>query len=233
MKKTLYQKNLLGKTKVWECEVINHGDFSEILVHTGQMDGSMVPSSTIIKEGKNEGKANSTNHWTQALSEADSKITKKKKSGYVEDITQIQSQTVLGSGSPKPLLAQKYDPTGKQKVSKTLEQIKVNGVQASKSKLYIQRKYDGNRCIIHVKDDEVIMYSRNGEVLPDLKHITDEIQNSFLKIFKYVNEKYGVEEYWLDGELYPKDKIFLKPGEIIKIDGAEFSYDDLIKENNL
>lgn len=216
MKKILYQKNTSGKTKVWECQVINHGDHSEILVHTGQQGGSMVPSSTFIKEGKNQGKANGTDHWSQAIAEAESKITKKQKSGYVDDINQIQKQSVLGSGTPKPMLAQKYDPTGKQKGSKTLDQIKINGIVASKTILYAQRKYDGNRCCSKVTRDEVLMYSRNGELLPPLLHITNEILDSFKKIYKYVNEKYGVEEYWLDGELYTTVCSFNKLNGVIK-----------------
>jgi len=73
-KVTLYQKNTSGKTKQWSVEVIDNGDHSVMHVESGQVGGKLAPHDTIIDKGKNEGKANETTPYTQAVLEAEAKI---------------------------------------------------------------------------------------------------------------------------------------------------------------
>ena len=194
-KVTLYQQSTSGNTKVWTIEVHQHYAHSEIESTRGILNGKMAPTNEMIKSGKG-----SKTHYEQACSDAQSKINSKLKKGYVEDITKIQSSSVLGSGNvPAPMLAEKYDPTKKQSKSRNLKDLGLVG-----KTIVTQKKLDGNRGLIHVDLNEVTMYSRKGDKSPNLSHITDSIHESFKKIYKYVNEKYGVTEYWLDGEMFTK-----------------------------
>lgn len=200
-KVTLYQQSTSGNTKVWTIEVFAHYAHSEIESTRGILGGKMAPTNEMIKAGKG-----SKTHYEQACSDAQSKINSKLKKGYVEDITKIQSSSVLGSGYvPAPMLAEKYDPTKKQSKSRNLKDLGLEGKQ-----VVVQRKKDGNRCLMHVDLNGVTMHSRKGDTTPSLTHITNSIHESFKKIYDYVNGKYGVTEYWLDGELYTKAFSFNK-----------------------
>lgn len=211
MNKTLYQKNTSGKVKVWSIKVTDNGNDSTIHIEAGQLGGKLIPTDTVISEGKNIGKANETTHHTQALAEAQSKIEEKLRKGYVEDVTKVQSSSVLGSGIPQPMLAHKYDPIKKQSGSKNLKDIGVEG-----KIVYAQRKKDGNRCLIHVTKSEATMWTRKGDPFIPMPHIIDSVAASFAKIYDYVNKKYGVTEYWLDGELYTKAFSFNKMNGLAK-----------------
>jgi ATP-dependent DNA ligase len=199
-KKTLFQNNSSGGIKVWTIEVINNGSSSIIRSTAGQQGGKMAVHDQEVKGGKSSGKANATTHFTQACSQAESKYKQKIRKGYVADVTKIQSSSVMGTAKiPQPMLAHKYDPTKKQSSSKNLKEIGILGEE-----VIVQRKKDGNRCLIHITEKGARMYTRKGDESPAMPHITESLHKSFMKIFKYVSEKYGVTEYWLDGELYTK-----------------------------
>ncbi len=89
MVKTLYHKDTVGKIRVWTISVITNANSTDTVIETGLLDGAKVRNVTSIGEGKNFGKVNETNHETQALAEAQSKITAKIKEGYVEKIEEV------------------------------------------------------------------------------------------------------------------------------------------------
>jgi ATP-dependent DNA ligase len=198
--KQLFQFDSSGGIKVWTIEVENLGASSMIRSTAGKQGGKMALHEQEVKDGKNAGKSNALDHYMQAIKEATAKFKQKIRKGYVEDPTKIQSSKVMGIAKiPQPMLAHKYDPSKKQSSSKTLKEMGLEGVRIG-----TQRKKDGNRCLIHVTENAVEMYTRKGDKSPDMPHITSSIQKSFKAIFKYVSKKYGVSEYWLDGELYTK-----------------------------
>ena len=192
-KVTLYQKDQAGNTKIWTIEVVDCGTHSEIRSTSGREGGAVIPTVKVIKAGK----GNKT-HFEQACSDAQSKADSKIRDGYVDDINNIKASNELGAGMRSPMLANKYHATGKQSGSKTLKQIGIEGKEIG-----IQRKKDGNRCIAHVDLNGCELRTRKGEKFAALKHIEDQMTAAFTKIFKYVNEKYGVTEYTIDGELMP------------------------------
>jgi len=77
MKETLYQLDQNGNTKVWTITVTNNTSFSTVTVESGRLGGNLITNSSDIKEGKNAGKSNETNHYEQAVSEAKSKVEEK------------------------------------------------------------------------------------------------------------------------------------------------------------
>lgn len=198
-KQTVYQLDSKGNTKQWSVQVDNVSNTGVITVEHGLKDGKLTVEKTIITVGKNPGKANETTPFTQAVKEAEAKIEQKLRKGYVADITQVRPAGILGSGIPKPLLAEKHDPTEKQSKSKNLKRIGIEGMLVG-----VQRKKDGNRCLIRVNQQGAFPSTREGDAFPTngLEHILDSIHATFMKSYDFYNKKYGITEYILDGELY-------------------------------
>jgi ATP-dependent DNA ligase len=69
--------------------------------------------------------------------------------------------------------------------------------------VFVQRKYDGFRCLASKEDGVVTLYSRSGDVF-DLPHISDEL------------EQYMPDGFVLDGELYCHNTPFQKIASWIK-----------------
>lgn len=206
---TLYQNNSSGGVKVWTIQVIDNGTSSTILSTAGQQGGKMREDKVEVTIGKGK-----ETHYSQACKDAQSKVNGKIRKGYVEDINSIQSSAVLGTAKRlAPMLAHKYDPTEKQSSSKNLKRWGLEG-----KTIVVQRKKDGNRCNIKVTKDSVEMSFRSGDLIPmnGLEHIAESALKTFQRIYKYVNEKYGVTEYVLDGELFTKAVSFNKANGIYK-----------------
>lgn len=200
-KTTLYQNNSSGGIKVWTIEVIDNGSSSTVLSTAGQQGGKMREDKVEVTVGKGK-----ETPYSQACKDAQSKINSKTRKGYVEDITKIQASSVLGTAKrPAPMLANKYDPFKKQSGSKDLKGWGIEG-----KRIAVQRKKDGNRCNIKLTATTVELNFRSGDLIPmnGLEHIAESALKTFQRIFKYVNEKYGVTEYILDGELFIPPSIY-------------------------
>lgn len=196
---TLYQLDTSNNVKVWEISVRNNMSYSEIVVRSGRLNGKMVENISMVNAGKNEGKSNETNHYTQALSEMESTIKNQIRKGYVYDLKDAKNSSVLGSGIPAPMLAQKYDKDGKQKGSKTLKQLGLDGKE-----IIIQPKLDGNRCMIKIENGKVEMFTRKGDLMPvQLDHILNDIPRFERNII-------------LDGELFSNEISFNTLNGLIK-----------------
>lgn len=217
MIKTLYHKDTVGKIRVWTISVIHNSNSSDTIIETGLLDGAKIKNTTTIGEGKNYGKSNETSHRTQALAEAQSKITAKLKEGYVEKIEDVKESSILGSGIPAPMLANKHHPTGEQKSSKTLGEIKILGKE-----IIVQPKLDGNRCLIKVKNGVAVMYTRSGDVMPvQLGHILSDVLKTYVKR----------QDFILDGELYSDKFSFNKLNGLIK--RVTVSKEDIEERKNI
>lgn len=196
---TLYQLDTNNNVKVWEISIRNNMTYSEIVVRSGRLNGKMVENISMITSGKNEGKSNETNHYTQALSEMESTIKNQIRKGYVYDLKDAKNSSVLGSGIPAPMLAQKYDREGKQKGSKTLKQLGLEGKE-----IIVQPKLDGNRCMIRIQNGKIEMFTRKGDLMPvQLDHILNDIPKLERNII-------------LDGELFSNEISFNTLNGLIK-----------------
>jgi DNA ligase-1 len=218
MNLTLYQKDSTDRIRSWQIEVVKHPNHSEIIINTGLLDGAKVKTVTQITEGKNIGKSNETDHYSQSVLEANSKVDSQLKKGYVKDFNNIQNKDLLGSGIPAPMLAHKHHPTGEQKSSKTLAQMGILG-----KKIMVQPKLDGNRCIIKVENGVATMYTRSGDVMPvQLDNIlTDVIVNAWSAPSSFI----------LDGELFSDKFSFNKLNGLIKRQTA--SKEDIEERKNI
>lgn len=185
----LQGESTTGKTKVWSVRVFDRDGHGVIETSHGYIDGKKQVNEKVIDEGKNIGKKNETSPFQQAVNEARSAWTKKKESGYAET---VQSTTTicssLGKGItadvPLPMLAHDYNKRG----------------SSIKYPCFVQRKYDGTRCVAIPGQG---LYSRNRKEYPHLKHIVAEIDQLPSDII-------------LDGELYSDTLTFQEIVGIVK-----------------
>jgi DNA ligase-1 len=202
MKEKLYQLDTNNNVKEWNIEVQDMGDYSEIVVRSGRLNGSLVENISKIMSGKNTGKINETDHYSQALSEANSKVQSQLRKGYVYKLEDVKSSSILGSGIPAPMLAHKYCKDGSQKSSKTLRQLGLVDKE-----IIVQPKLDGNRCLIKIQNGmPSLMYTRGGDVMPvQLEHVLDDLSETDFD-----------DPIILDGELYSDEISFNNLNGLIK-----------------
>lgn len=197
MQKTyLYQIDSKGKIREWNIEVVPVGDGTYNIVSNGGIQGGkMIQTVTNISTGLNIGKSNETTTEQQAINDAQTEINKKIKKGYVADIAQIKTKGETLT-IKAPAKGEVYHPTGKNKAL-TLDKAKYRG-----KKVGIQYKLDGWRFRIHITRTDITYYTSGGDVTLEFPQISQSLRKSFDKIIDYVSDKYGVEEYYLDGEIY-------------------------------
>lgn len=227
----LHGEALSGKAKIWNIAVEDRGDGSGwIVVRHGYQGGKIQTLAKQIAEGKNKGRKNETTAFQQAVMDARATWQKKKDGGYSE-ASQIGDGDVSGkpvgeaaraativppsrsvtvmSDCPLPMLAHDFNKRGKSIVFPC----------------YVQRKYDGTRCVAIPGRG---LFSRNRKPYPNLSHIQTEID---------MLGKDG--RLILDGELYSDELTFqeivglvrsqtLRGDQIDKIRKVQFHCYDII-----
>jgi len=218
-----------GKTKMWSIRVFERDGTGVIQTTYGYVDGKKQVNEKVIAEGKNLGKKNETTPLQQAINEARTAWIKKKESGYAassetdtamqvdekSDSEGEQAHTEGGRSKgidasvPSPMLAHDYNKRGK----------------SIQFPCYVQRKYDGTRCVgIPQKG----LFSRNRKAYPHLEHILQELNKL-------------PQHLILDGELYSNTLTFqeivglvkretLKKGDEEKQKHIQFHVYDIISD---
>lgn len=137
-------KGVMRYLKVW-----NEG--SLIFNESGQVG---TPNPIVHKKEakpKNIGKSNETTSEQQAESEVKSFITKKLDEGYSLTQTEAENSTLV-----LPMLA--------QELTKNIKKV-------DWSSAYASPKLDGMRCLVFIKEDEIILMSRKGKKIENMFHI--------------------------------------------------------------
>lgn len=160
--KTLYAKDAKGDIRVWSIIPSTMG----YVVEYGKLNGAMQQK----KESIFEGKQNRTRE-EQINLQMNSAIKRQRDKGYVDSIEEAEKGLTNSLGLFKPMLAQKVED---------------NVIDFSTA--YIQRKYDGNRCIIGNDGSGIKAYSRGSQFITSIGHILDSL-----------NLEPGT---FIDGELY-------------------------------
>jgi hypothetical protein len=161
-----------GKQYEWEI-VLESEEPTKIHIHTiyGYVGGSLIQKTKTIEKGKG-----GRTLLEQAQLEATSKWKdKKEKELYVLDLSTEQQKKI------RPMLAS------------TLQLSKFSSFPT-----YVQRKYDGIRCIAYMKQEQVILESRNGVSFPHFHELKQQLF-SFFQTFPHL---------YLDGELYTESMPF-------------------------
>jgi len=166
----LYKRDTTKAIRVWYIEISE--DETHYRMVSGQEGGAEVRSEWTEGKVKNEGRANATTPVEQVRLEVASAITKKKKQGYVEDVSQVDTGSLI-----KPMLAQDY--------AKRIKELPWNS--GANNSVFAQPKLDGIRCLATPNG----LFSRTGEEIVSCPHIAE--------IMIPIAQKYNCV---FDGELY-------------------------------
>lgn len=183
--------NANGKKTFWQIYVryLEQGEFTEIQdsyfnsahlpdiawinVDSGVVGGKVKKSvPTLVKFGKNVGRASATNTWTQALRDAYSLYNKQKK------------KSALGAVLYPPMLAQILKDQSKPPIVDAEHVV------------YVQRKYNGVRTVGTQVDKKVVLYSRRRNIYPGFTELCAELEPVLQSYWDAGRQLY------LDGELY-------------------------------
>ena len=178
---TLYILNTNNKIYQWSIKIeLLEDNTYNILTSHGQKDGKLVTHNSHIEKGKVK-----RNILEQAILEADRKWkNKKEKELYSEKLSDdIKINDII----VRPMLANKFNFDLYKKNTKSFK------IQFP---AYIQRKYDGIRCLAYLKNNEVIMESRTGHAFDNFELLKDHLK-SLLNNFP--------SNFYFDGELYTDD----------------------------
>lgn len=191
---TLYK--VKKKILQWDIETRHSPEYSEYIITHGQKDGKLQTTSTMVTQGKNLGKANETSIEQQCDLEAKALWQRQiDRKGYSTIRIKNMDTDVYDEGVvklPSPMLALEYDKFAHKVVFPC----------------YIQPKLDGVRCLAYLRDDKVVLVSRQRKEFNHLDHLRSELY-TYLKAYP---------KLILDGELYSHKYTFQEIISAIKRD---------------
>lgn len=222
-----------NRVYTWSISLIDKnkdGSVYTISTSHGLIDGKKVIHNKDIEEGKVKRTV-----LEQAILEANRKWqNKKEKELYMEKIELNESKTdkSLSSIVVRPMLAKNFS------FKLYDEQIKKSRAFKIEFPAYIQRKYDGVRCISYRNSSgEVIIESRTGNAFQNLGLLKEQLNTLFNKL---------PSNFYFDGELYTDDiefEIFVglihlheknvTPEDILLINKIEYYIYDFINLNDI
>ena len=149
----LYSRDSLNRIRVWQME--QNG--SQYRTVAGLQDGEKVTSDWTVAEPKNTDKKNATSGSEQSTKEIEAKYKKQKKTGYFEDIKDVDDM-----GYVEPMLAKQYKDYS-------------NKIDLTKKEYVLQCKFNGMRCVA-TKDG---LFTRKGEKYLTCPHIEESLRGFF------------------------------------------------------
>lgn len=221
----LYSRNSAGRVLEWVIFVEEYSDpdisrdyIYKISTYSGLFGTALsnVPSTYIVRLGKNLGKANATTALEQALKEAEAKFEYKiKRNNYYTlsslgitktppNLNEIDFEKVLDTSTTSegfyiPMKAQPFWKTKKVKGESTL-------VPRIKFPCIGQAKINGYRVTVNYRfaENEVHLLSKKG-----VRYNIPHIENAYKKVYKELYENLGEIAYdvVIDGEMYIKGYI--------------------------
>ena len=206
---TLYIDN---KKKIyeWSIKIIPKGNnvFTIVTSH-GEKNGKMVMHEKDITEGKAKRSV-----LEQTIQEVKRKWdNKKEKELYCEslDLNSELSKKII----VRPMLANTFSFDTYKSKSRA---FKISFPS------YIQRKYDGIRCISYLKDDKVILESRKGIEFQNFGVLKDQLYELFKKLPK---------NFYFDGELYTDKLDFEVISGLIRLHEKKITQKDVDSINEI
>lgn len=151
----LFTRDSIGNVRVWYMEQ----EDNKFRAVSGLLDGEKVTSEWTVTSAKNEGKKNATSATEQATKEIEAKYKKQKKTGYFEDILDIDTTQYI-----EPILAKSYKDYSEE-------------IIFEKNDWGVQTKFNGV-CCIATKDG---CFSRKGEKFLSINHVVNSLEPFFKK----------------------------------------------------
>lgn len=142
----LYSKDAHGHIRLWAIKP----DIHTFTITWGLIQGAKQSKTEFVKRNKS-GRSLEEQRNLQVRS----RINKQLDRGYVQDLEEAMLQKTNTLFLPRPMLAVPID--------------KVSNIDYQDA--YVQRKYDGNRCLIANVEGQLIAYTRAGKQIPTIEHI--------------------------------------------------------------
>ncbi len=223
----LYKINTNNKLYEWTIEIVKVAQGYQIVTKNGERNGKKVEHTTLIEKGK----ANRS-VLDQAILEANSKYkNKKEKELYGTDdkvlINEIENVKVSGGKKTvstkmvRPMLAQEFE-FSKYEKSGSSRSFKIQ------FPAFIQKKYDGIRCLVYMRNGKVILESRTGEAFEKFDVLRAQIEKLFSKMSDEKREK-----FYFDGELYTNDIPFNEISGLVRMTVKHAKPADIDKSNKI
>ena len=197
----------------WSIKIVpKENDIFTIVTSHGEKDGKMVIHEKDITEGKAKRSV-----LEQTIQEVKRKWENKKEKELYSENLDFKSDL---SGSSKknvvrPMLANTFSFDTYKSKSRA---FKIS------LPLYIQRKYDGIRCISYIKDGKVILESRKGIEFQNFGLLKDQLYNLFQKLPK---------NFYFDGELYTDKLDFEVISGLIRLHEKKITEKDIDSINKI
>jgi len=193
----LYKLDSKGKIRIWSILKSEVGFFTE----SGTLGGCLIKTDYPVPFG-----LASRNQQEQIDLMIYSKVSKKKDKGYCETIENAKLGVTNQLGFSLPMLATLLKKAPKFPYKST----------------YVQRKYNGHRCLIKCENGINIAYSRGGKLIESIHEILEDIEIP--------------EGVTVDGELYLHGKSLQKISSLVRKRQPETTmlrfmcYDVIMKE---
>lgn len=149
----LYTRDSLGNVRVWYMEQQD----DKYRTVAGLVDGERVVSEWTLATPKNVGKKNETTGKTQAKAEIEAKYKKQKKTGYFDNVKDVDKAIYV-----EPMLAKLYKDYHDE-------------IDLDEGEWLLQTKYNGMRCIA-TRDG---LFTRKGEKYISCPHIEEALKPFF------------------------------------------------------
>ena len=197
----------------WSIKIVpKENDIFTIVTSHGEKDGKMVIHEKDITEGKAKRSV-----LEQTIQEVKRKWENKKEKELYSENLDFKSDL---SGSSKKIVVR---PMLANTFSFDTYKSKSRAFKISLP-LYIQRKYDGIRCISYIKDGKVILESRKGIEFQNFGLLKDQLYNLFQKLPK---------NFYFDGELYTDKLDFEVISGLIRLHEKKITEKDIDSINKI
>lgn len=149
----LYTRDSVGNVRIWFVEQ----DDEKYRFVSGLLDGEKVRSEWTFAKAKNQGKKNETTSTEQAEKEILAKYKKQKKTGYFENIEDIDNFLYV-----EPMLAKLYKNYAEK-------------INFKEENWILQTKFNGMRCLATKNG----LFTRKGEKYISCPHIEKSLKSFF------------------------------------------------------
>ncbi len=203
----LYQLNNNQKIYEWSIRIeLSSNETYDIITEHGEKDGNMVRHMKNIDKGKA-----SRTVLEQAILDAESKWKNKKEKDLYNESVEVTTNNTESRTIVRPMLANTF----------SFEAYKTNGRGFRISfPAYVQRKYDGIRCISYIKNGEVVLESRKGIPFQNFIRLREQLKSVLSTL---------PDTMYLDGELYTDEIDFETLSGLVRLTTKKASQEDLDK----
>ena len=182
----LYKQDTKDSIRQWNSEITYSDDQSQAAIRTnaGVVGGKIMISEWKAVQGKNTGKKNATNAYTQAKAEVEATYKKRLEGSYTFSSTGESSSTAFS-----PMLAHKYDRSIFSSGQVLFAQPKLDGIRCIASKDgFFTRSNKKHMAIPHIVEALAPLFAQYPNLVLDGELYSHRLHDNFNKIASHVRK---------------------------------------------